>query len=195
MVSSVNQIKVDSTYSLAGITTVPALLAEVGDDVCNRWTAIGNTDSKVHWQYGKEAEALISEGARVGVVCKAIAVKSGRSSETIRKAYYTYTAFTDADRKEYDLCPYSIFQHARTQEKPLEVLKYYIDNQASVDEVEIVYPVIGADKEFDAYFVSTKLPRIFYGIERELYGTNPIWKQEADEHIKALNEIIRKVNE
>ncbi len=184
--------QVEST--LSQIATVPALLDFVGETVQNRWVAIGQTDSKVHWQYGKEAEALISEGARVGVVCKAIAVKAGRSSETIRKAYYTYTAFTAEERKKYDLCPYSIFQHARTQEKPLEVLQYYIDHQSSVDEVETVYPAIGEDKEFDIYFASTKLPRIFYGIERELYGINPIWKQEADEHIRQIIEIIERAN-
>ena len=184
--------QVEST--LSQIATVPALLEFVGETVQNRWVAIGQTDSKLHWQYGKEAEALISEGARVGVVCKAIAVKVGRSSETIRKAYYTYTAFTAEERKQYDLCPYSIFQHARTQEKPLEVLQYYIDHQASVDEIETVYPEIGKDKEFDIYFASTKLPRIFYGIERELYGINPIWKQEADEHIRQIIEIIERAN-
>lgn len=187
--------QVASTLSLSQITTVPALLAAVGDDTCNRWVAIGQTDSKVHWQYGREAEALISEGARVGVVCKAIAIKAGRSFETIRKAYYTFTSFTDAERKEYDLCPYSVFQHARTQEKPVEVLKYYIEHQSSVDEIEAVYPEIGADAEFDKYFTATKLPRIFYGIERELYGADPLWKNEADEHIRQLAEIIRKVNE
>ncbi len=181
--------------ALSQIATVPALLEFVGDTVQNRWVAIGQTDSKVHWRYGWEAEQLISEGARVGVVCKAIAVKAGKSSETIRKAFYTYTSFTAEERKQYDLCPYSIFQHARTQEKPLEVLQYYIDHQASVDEIETVYPEISKDAEFDKYFVGTKLPRIFYGIERELYGIDPIWKQEADEHIKALNEIIQKVNE
>lgn len=184
--------QVEST--LSQITTVPALLSAVGEETCNRWTAIGQTDNKVHWQYGIEAEALISEGARVGVVCKAIAVKAGRSSETIRKAYYTYTAFTAAERKRYDLCPYSVFQHARTQEKPLEVLQYYIDNQSSVDEVETVYPEPSKDAEFDKYFASTKLPRIFYGIERELYGINPIWKQEADEHIRQIIEIIERAN-
>lgn len=184
--------QVEST--LSQIATVPALLEFVGETVQNRWVAIGQTDSKVHWQYGKEAEALISEGARVGVVCKAIAVKAGRSSQTIRKAYYTYTSFTAEERKQYDLCPYSIFQHARTQEKPLEVLQYYIDHQSSVDEIETVYPEIGEDAEFDKYFASTKLPRIFYGIERELYGINPIWKQEADEHIRQIIEIIEKAN-
>ncbi len=187
-------VRQQAESTLSQIATVPALLEFVGETVQNRWVAIGQTDSKVHWQYGKEAEALISEGARVGVVCKAIAVKVGRSSETIRKAYYTYTAFTAAERKQYDLCPYSIFQHARTQEKPLEVLQYYIDHQSSVDEIETVYPEIGKDAEFDKYFASTKLPRIFYGIERELYGINPIWKQEADEHIRQIIEIIERAN-
>lgn len=192
--SAIVRQQVDSTLSLSQITTVPALFDAVGEDVCNRWVAIGNTDNKVHWQYGLEAEALISEGARVGVVCKAIAIKAGRSSETVRKAYYTYTAFTAAERKQYDLCPYSVFQHARTQDEPLKVLQYYIDHQSSVDEIETVYPEIGTDKEFDKYFAATKLPRIFYGIERELYGIDPIWKQEADEHIRQLAEIIERVN-
>jgi hypothetical protein len=191
---TLTEIKVDSTH-LSEIDTVPALLSFVGENVCNRWVAIGQTDSKVHWQYGREADALISEGARVGVVCKAIAVKAGKSFETIRKAYYTYKGYTADQRRQYDLAPYSVFEHARRCDKPLEVLQYYIDHQASVDEIERVFPAPeSGEREFEQYFQSTKYPRYLYGVCRELYGIDPIWKQEADEHIRQLLEIIERAN-
>lgn len=178
-------------YHFSQINTVPDLLNAVGEDTCNRWVAIGQADSNIHWAYGRECDALISEGAKPGLVYKAIAVKAGRDSQTIRKAYYTWKAYTDAERKEYYLAPYSVFQQARTQEDKIDVLKYYIEKRASVDDVITQYPEI-ENKEFDAYFKSTKLPRIFYGIERELWGIDPIWKQEADQHIKALREIVER---
>jgi len=178
---------------LSQIDTVPALLNAVGEETCNRWVALGQTDSKIHWAYGREVDALVSEGAKVGIVCKAIAVKAGKDSQTIRKAWYTFKSYTDEERKEYDLAPYSVFQQARTQENKIEVLKYYIENRASVDEILVKFPEV-EDKEFDAYFKSTNLPRIFYSIERELWGIDPVWKQEADGHIKSLREIIEKFN-
>ena len=188
-------IKVDSTHHLSEITTVPALLNAVGESTVNRWIAIGQTDSKVHWQYGAEVDALVSEGARVGVVCKAIAIKAGKSFETIRKSYYTYIKFSAEDRQKYSLCPYSIFNHARMQDDPYDVLDYYLAHRGpSVEEVEAVFVPPSEDKEFDKWFSGTKYPRYFYRICQELYGIDPIWKQEADEHIKALAEIIEKAN-
>lgn len=189
-------LKVDSTQRhLSDIETVPALLEAVGQALVNRWILMGQADTKIHWQYGAEAEALISEGARVGVVCKAIAITAGKSFETIRKAYYTYISFTPEERSKYDLCPYSIFQHARTQKEPLKVLEYYIDHkQTSVEEIEALYPAVEGEDEFEKYFTSLKYPRYFYRICQELYGIDPIWKQEADGHIQALVEIIERAN-
>jgi hypothetical protein len=185
---------VENTLShLSQINTVPALLTAVGEETCNRWVAIGQTDSKVHWAYGREVDALVSEGAQVGIVCKAIAVKAGKDSQTIRKSWYTWKAFTDDERTKYDLAPFSVFQQARTQENKIEVLEHYINNRASVDEVMVLYPEI-EHKDFDVYFKSTKYPRWCYGIERELWGIDPIWKQEADGHIKALVEIAERFN-
>ena len=186
--------QVESTLNhLSQIDTVPALLKAVGEETCNRWVALGQTDSKIHWAYGREVDALVSEGARVGIVCKAIAVKAGKDSQTIRKAWYTFKAYTDEERKEYDLAPYSVFQQARTQDDKIAVLKYYIENRASVDEIMTQYPEV-EDKDFDKYFKTTGYPRIFYGIERELFGIDPVWKQEADQHLKALQEIIERFN-
>jgi len=76
--------------------TVPALLELVGETTRAKWRAIGDMDSKIHWQYGAEADALISEGYPAMVVYKAIAIEAGKSSQTIRKAYYTFTSFTPA---------------------------------------------------------------------------------------------------
>lgn len=180
---------------MSDISTVPALLAEVGEGTVARWVAIGQMDSKVHWQYGLEVEALVSEGARVGLVCKAIAKKAGKSFETIRKAYYTFIKFTAEDREKYNLCPYSIFQHAARQKDPYKVLQYYIDHAGpSVEEVEAVYPPPSEDEEFEKYFEDSKYPRFFYRICREIWGIEPIWKQEAEEHIRALVEIIERAN-
>jgi hypothetical protein len=86
------------------ILTVPQVYELVGDDVVRRWERLGDMDSKIHWQYGAEADALISEGVPSMLVYKAIAIKVGKSSQVIRKAYYTYTAFTKETRAKYDAC-------------------------------------------------------------------------------------------
>ena len=188
------EIYLNPPVHLAQIDTVPALLQAVGDDVQARWEALGQTDGKIHWSYGKEADALISEGARVGIVCKAIAIKAGKSFETIRKAYYTYKRFTDEQREQFHLCPYSVFQHASTTKRPVEVLQYYLDNRAtSIEEVEAVFPPLMDDvqKEFE----TSGYPRIFYGVYREIYGLDPLTKRQAQEHIDALNKIIREANQ
>ena len=188
-----HQKQVEIYLNLSQINTVPALLQAVGDDVQARWETLGQADGKIHWAYGREAEALISEGAKVGIVCKAIAIKAGKSFETIRKAYYTYLRFTDQQREQYHLCPYSVFQHASTTKRPLEVLQYYIDHrQTSVEEVEAVFPPLMDDvqKEFE----SIGYPRIFYGVYREIYGLDPLVKRQAQDHIDALNKIIKEAN-
>lgn len=168
--------------------TVPQLLDMVGDNVRAKWRAIGDMDSKIHWQYGAEADALISEGYPAMVVYKAIAIEAGKSSQTVRKAYCTYASFTADQRKKYELCPYSVFAHARTQKEPESVLQYYLDNRASVDEIEAVYPENSGD-EFDVYFNVLGYPRIYYGIMREAYGL----PQEKIEKIAVLLDGITKI--
>jgi len=187
-----NEVDLYLTH-LSEVKTVSGLFSVVGDEVRNRWQVLGETDSKVHWAYGAECDALISEGAKSGLVYKAIAIAAGKDSQTIRKAFYTFKAYTFEQREKYHAAPYSVFQQARTQEDPIAVLEHYVNKQASVDEIMAVYPEV-VDKEFDEYFKSKGYPRIFYGIERELWGVSEIWKQEADEHLKALREIIEKVN-
>ncbi len=178
---------------LSEIDTVPALLQAVGDDVQTRWETLGQADGKIHWAYGREADALISEGAKVGIVCKAIAIKAGKSFETIRKAYYTYKRFTDTQRDQFHLCPYSIFQHAATTKRPVEVLQYYLDNRTSVEEIETVFPPMMDDVQ--KAFVTSGYPRIFYGVYREIYGLDELKRREAQGHIDALNKIIQEANQ
>jgi hypothetical protein len=191
MNSQVSPVVVEKYHS--EITTVPQVFALVGDDVCARWEKLGDLDSKIHWQYGQEAEALIAEGVPAMLVYKAIAIKSVKKSQTIRKSYYTFKAFTPEQRAKYELCPYSIFQIARTQEEPEKVLQEYINNRASVDEMEIVYPEI-ADKMFEAEFESRGYPRMFYSIYREIYLIDPFLKQRVIENLNEIEEIIKQVN-
>jgi len=124
---------------------------------------------------------------------KAIAIKAGKSSQTIRKAYYTFKAFTAEQRKQYDLCPYSVFQIARTQDDPEEVLKEYIDKRASVDELELSYPEI-TNKELEKEFKARGYPRIYYGIYREIYGIDEFLKNRVIEHLQGISEILEQVN-
>lgn len=173
--------------------TIEDVYQAVGEKVTARWEALGQTDSKIHWQYGAEADALIPEFP-AGIVYKAIAKKAGKSSQTIRKAWYTFKAFDAATREKYDLCPYSIFQHARTQKDPIAVLQHYIDNRSSVDEVEAIYPTV-EDEDFEKEFESKGFIRIFYGIWREVFGIAPELKREVDYHLKEIQKIIEKANQ
>lgn len=174
------------------VKTVPQLFELVGEKTCARWEELGRLDSKIHWNYGIEADQLIAEGIHAMLVYKAIAIKAGKSSQTIRKAYYTYKAFTAEQREKYKLCPYSVFAHARTQKKPEVVLQYYLDNMASVDEVETVFPVI-EDEEFEKEFSSKGYPRMFYGIYREAYGIDPFLRARIEEHLQGIAEILKQV--
>jgi len=176
------------------VTTVPQVFDLVGEEVCARWEKIGALESKAHWAYGGEAEQLIAEGIPAMLAYKAIAIKAGNSSQTIRKAYYTYKAFTAEQRAEFEIAPYSIFQHARTCKDPIKVLQYYKDNRTSLDEVEIVFPAVPENEELEKEFQGKNLPRIFYGVYRELWGCDPFLRARADELIKELNEIIEQVN-
>lgn len=175
------------------VTTVPQVFALVGDEVCARWEALGQADSKIHWQYGAEAEALIAESIPAMLAYKAIAIKAGKRAVTIRQAYYTYIAFTDEQRAKYELCPYSVFRIARSQDDPEAVLKHYIDTRASVDEMEITYPE-NADKDIENEFQRRGYPRIFYGIYREIWGVGDFLKARAIELMNELSEIIKEAN-
>jgi hypothetical protein len=180
---------VDSTNRV----TVADIWKAVGEEVTTRWETLGQMDSKVHWQYGAEAAELIDEFPAMAVY-KAIAIKAGKSSQTIRKAYYTFKAFDAETRVKYEACPYSIFQHARTQDNPIDILEYYINNRSSVDEVEAVYPEI-ENRDFENEFQAQGISRIFYGVYREVYGIEPFLKARVMEHIKEIEAIIKQVNQ
>jgi hypothetical protein len=175
--------------------TVPQLLEAVGDEVITRWESLAETETKIQWAYGREADALIPEFPAM-IVYKAIAVKTGKSAESIRKYYYTYKAFTDAEREKYEVIPYSFFAHARLYKAPIEVLDYCMDKRASLDEIERVFPVTEyeGDKEFDRDFTAQGFSRIFYGVWREIYAADPFLKARAVESIKELEAIIKELN-
>lgn len=180
---------VDST----NCRTIADVYAAVGEKVCARWQALGETDSKIHWQYGAEADAIIPEFPAM-LVYKAIAKKAGRSSQTIRKAYYTYKAFDEATREKYHLVPYSIFQHAAGQNDPIAVLEHYVNNQASVDEVEAVFPEVVDEGIFDE-FKKTGLDRgMFYGIYREAWGMRIETRAKIMDLLNKIDELIKKEN-
>lgn len=169
--------------------TVQQLLAVVGDKVIARWEALGQTDDKIQWQYGAEADAIIPEFPPM-VVYKAIAIKTGRTSQTIRKAYYTYKAFTAAQREQYNLVPYSVFAHARMKDNPEEVLKYYVEHQSTPDEIEEKFPIV-EDEEMEKAFKAAGLDRIFYSVFREMYGIDPFLKARIMDNIREIQDILR----
>ena len=176
------------------VTTVPEVFALVGETVCARWEAIGQMDSKVHWAYGMEAESLITEGVPSMLAYKAIAIKAGKNSQTIRKAYYTYTAFTKEQRAKYDACPYSVFAIARNQPDPEKVLQEYVNNRCSLDELEVIYPERG-DETLEREFIERGYPRMFYGIYREIFGIDPFLKARCEEAMREILDIIKQANE
>jgi hypothetical protein len=177
------------------ITTVPQVFALVGDDVIAKWERLGEIDSKTHWAYGAEAEALIAEGVPAMLVYKAIAIKTGKRSETIRQAYYTFRAYTPAEREKYAAAPYSVFRHAKDTDDKISVLEHYINNRASVDEIETVYPARNEeDAEADREFRTYDLPRMFFGIYREIYGASPALVKKVVSYLRVLKRIIDEVN-
>lgn len=173
--------------------TVPQLYQAVGEEVTARWEALGQTDDKIQWQYGKEADDLIPEFPAM-TVYKAIAIKTGKTSQTIRKAYYTYKAYTNEQREKFHLAPYSVFAHARMVDDKEAVLQYYVDHQSTPDEIEEKYPIVD-NKEIEAEFKRYNIDRIFYSVFREVFGLDVISKAQVIEHIKGIQNIIREANE
>lgn len=177
------------------ITTVPQVFALVGDDVIAKWERLGEIDSKTHWAYGAEAEALIAESVPAMLVYKAIAIKTGKRSETIRQAYYTFRAYTPAEREKYAAAPYSVFRHAKDTDDKIAVLEHYINNRASVDEVETVFPAREAEEaDIEREFRALEMPRMFYGIYREIYGASPAVVKKVISYLRVLKRIIDEVN-
>jgi len=104
------------------------------------------------------------------LVYVAIGRKAGKSAETIRKSFYTWRAYTGAQREEYHLAPYSVFDHARMCEKPEEVLQYYIAEQCGFDEIKAAFRAGEEEKEFPY----SDFPRYLAGAYRQMLG----WKTE-----------------
>lgn len=172
--------------------TVPQLYAAVGEEVVARWQTLGITDDKIQWQYGEECEMLIPEFSPM-LVYKAIAIATGRTIQTIRKAYYTYKAYTKEQREKYNIVPYSVFAHARLTDEKEEVLKYYMEHQSTPDEIAEKFPII-ENKELEAEFKGHGFDRLFYSVFREVFNYDVISKSEVLKHIKAIQDIIREAN-
>ena len=153
------------------------------------WESLGQQDSNIHWEYGKHADALIRNGVPNMIAYTAIGRKAGRTSQTIRKAYYTYKAFPDAIREQYHLVPYSVFKHARACEAPEEVLQYYVDEAGcSIDEVEAVFPLTETGDE-RSEFIKSEFPRYLYGAYRQMIGLNGK-REQAEYHLREFVKIV-----
>ncbi len=173
--------------------TVPQLFDAVGEEIVARWQTLGITDDKIQWQYGEECDALIPEFAPM-LVYKAIAIATGKTSQTIRKAYATYKCYTKEQREKYNLVPYSVFAHARMLDNKESILDYYMEHQSTPDEIEEKYPVV-ANPEIESEFNRYGIDRIFYSIFREVFGLDVISKSQVIEHIKGIQRIIREANQ
>lgn len=173
--------------------TVPQLYAAVGEKVTAKWEALGQTDDKIQWAYGAEADALIPEFPSMTVYA-AIGKKAGKTSQTIRKAYYVFRAYSSSQREKYNLVPYSVFAHARKMDNREDVLKYYVDHQSTPDEIEEKYPDI-EDADIEEEFTKFGFDRIFYSVFREVWGLDPFLKSRVMELVKEIQDIIKKANE
>ncbi len=123
----------------------------------------------------------------------AIGKKAGVSSQTIRKAYATFTHFTQAEREENHLVPYVVFNHARRCENPEAVLKYYTDEMSkgtgiSIDEIYTAFPL--SDEE-EKEIASSKYPRWSYGVVRQIGQCAR--RDEAQSKFDELIEILKEV--
>lgn len=159
-------------------------------EAASRWEALGQQDSDIHWAYGRESDALIQRGIPAMLVYSAIGRKAGKSAQTIRKSYYTYRTFTDAQREEYHLVPYSVFAHARSCENPEEVLEYYRDEGGcSIDEIEAVFPLTETDDEREQ-FKASAFPRYLYGAWRAMLGIKR--RADAEHHLREFQKIVEE---
>lgn len=155
-------------------------------EAVSRWEALGQADGNIQWQYGREASALIDNGVPAMLVYSAIGKKAGVTSQTVRKAYYTWRAFPDAVREQYHLVPYTVFRHARACDNPEEVLQYYVDEGGpSVDEIEQVFPLTEEAQETVSEF-----PRYAVGIWRRMVGLPVDARERAEELLRELVTIL-----
>lgn len=168
------------------IWTVNMVYGEFPEAV-SRWEALGQADTNIHWAYGQEADALITHGVPAMLVYAAIGRKAGVKSQTIRKAYYTWKTFTDAQREQYHLVPYSVFRHARTCDNPEAVLEYYVnEGGVSVDEIEIVFPANEEAEEFE----KADYPRYLVGAWRRLVGLPATIRTQAEFHLREFARLV-----
>ena len=170
--------------------TIGKIYQVVGDDAIARWEALGQTDSDIHFAYGREANSLIEQGLPSMLVYVAIGRKAGKSSETIRKSFYTWRAFTGAQREEYHLAPYSVFDHARMCDNPEEVLQYYIAERCSIDEVKALFAA-GEEEKENPY---GNTPRYLVGAFRRMLGWSAEHRLLGERLLLEFDE-LRKIEE
>jgi hypothetical protein len=70
----------------------------------------------------------------------ALGVKSDYSAESIRQFYYTRLAFLNSEREQYHMLRWSVFDYARRCDDPPAVLKYALENMATIRELQAVFP-------------------------------------------------------
>lgn len=173
------------------ISTVSEVYARVGEETIHRWETLGKMDSDIHWAYGQEAKDLIERYCVPSMLAyTAIGRKAGKSSQTIRKSFYTYKTFTDAQREQYHTAPYSVFAHARTCDDPEAVLQYYADERCGVDEIEAVFRQ-GDDIEFMNEFRRSKFPQYLVGAYRRLMGLPEQKRKEAERLLRRFIEVVK----
>ena len=152
-----------------------------------RWEALGQTESNIHWQYGRECDALIRDGIPAMIAYTAIAKKAGVKEQAIRKAYYTWRTFDSATIEQYHLAPYSVFRHAARHETPEAVLEYYVsEGGVSVDEIEAVFPIEPDTEETQ----KSDFPRYMVGVYRRMIGLPEQARQRAQALMDELVQIL-----
>jgi hypothetical protein len=168
-----------------GQLTVTDIFRAVGDDIINKWVAIGNQHGKVHIAFGQAAAELIPEFPAM-LVYRAIAIKAGVSESVVRRSHYTVRDIAPELWQKYHMLSYSIFQHAAACGEPEKVLQYAMENEASVRDVEATFPLSDPPEE-DADWTARKYPPYFYGIWRELRGRDAATREYV---IARMDEIL-----
>ncbi|MCC7117839.1 MAG: hypothetical protein IT310_04880, partial [Anaerolineales bacterium] len=117
----------------------------VGDDVIERWRALGDAIDNAQYLLGREAQSMIEYfdelPAYKNAVYIAIGKTAGKSAQSIRKYYYTVRDIPQELWGKYETVPFSAFGHAAKFDNCEEVLKYALENACSIEELKSVFPL------------------------------------------------------
>lgn len=146
----------------------------VGDDVIERWRALGEAHDNAQYMLGREARDMIDYfdelPAYKMAVYKAIGKTAGLSAESIRKYYYTVKNLKPELWEMYEAVSFSAFSHAAKFDNQDEILKYAHENACSIEELKAVFPL--GDMEAEKIETPNKYPPHYRRIvaDAELYG-------------------------